>query len=1490
MRTALLILIYLFFLQTSFSQTPDFTIDRMVGIKVDYPWGLTIDSHNNLYVCDWQFRKFNQEGELDWRYNLKGITIENYRASNLATDKDDNLYLVNYSNSKVLKFDKDGNLLLEFGSFGSEPDQFRYPEDIAVDDNGNMYVLDSGNDRVQKYSRTGALIHSFKIVSDNPLYVEPTGIALDRDNNIYVVDGYFNKTVQKYSQEGNLLIDFKMVNQDIYLFNPYKIVIDSKGQVFISDLNEGSIQIFNTAGIYQRRIWYNTEPGALDGTKIHMAIDAADNLYVSDSRHQGDSQILKFSNSGQVLQKWGDTYKPSGFSIDNIGNVLFLDYRGIVTKFNSEGQKILQFGPTLLNREWISSAKRIEQDIHGNIYVLDSNQNGFSKPCIWKFSASGRLLNKFTDFGNDLNTGQYFSGLAVDLAGNMYVSDYYGRAVLKIGASGQFLQKITSNDDELTRMRNPSDVAVDPLGFIYTTDFDGDRIQKFSPNGEFIKQFGRYSPNQIDIDTRADIDIDDAGNVYVTSKVIDRKLNVYSNDGKLLYQIDGEISWVDVNGKGNKLAVYDGRSEAYTLYKSNAYKEAESFVSGIVYSDENQNCLQDKNEVGLEGIVVMATPGPYFTVTNSNGLYTLPLEQADYTITQVIPDKLGRTIRAICPENTGSHTVSINETNKFIENINFANQVTLSPYLSVSVSSTRRRRCFESTTKVTYTNSGFSPVNNAKVYLQLPKEVELLSADKTYTRLPNGTYVFVVGAVAAGQTGTITIQDKVVCGDESIRGLTVCTKAWITPGNQSAAPTPTTTVTGVCNSEKGMVRFVIRNTGQADMETGKQFRLYLDGQLSTIENYKLASGDSLVLWVPTGGKTARLEADQPEGNGDNTQASATVEACRKGATGIVSTGFVNTMPSDDEEAEVAEECLPIIDSFDPNDKLVTPVGRTEEKYTPTGVALKYKIRFQNTGTDVAYRVVVVDTLSAHLDLSTLERGATSHTARFEVSGKGRPVLTWTFDNIMLPDSTTNEPGSHGYIQFSIKPKADLPEKSLVENFADIFFDYNSPVRTNITANRIYDMPPVISENLRLDPEQIVATPGIESFSPAAGKYGTEVILTGKKFTTTPSSNKVYFNGLVASVVSATETELKVLVPATSATGVIKVETPDGAASSTEKFIVYQPPVISSFSPVEGIVGAEVTLTGQHLNPELIQSIKLGNDECEILSNTDNAVVVRVPSQSATSKFEIITKGGEAISSAAYVVWHQPQIISLSKQTDIIGATISITGENFAPAAERNKVWFGPAQAQVVQATSTLLTIKVPQGAQSGAVVVETPGGRTSSAISFDVIPGPVFVSMVPAKGSVGTEVEITGSHFGTLGVQDEITFNGEKALVLEASGQKYKVRVPRGATTGKVQIKGVGGVALSTSEFVIEDLTPAKAIEVYPNPTNGKFIISLLHADFDVEQVQIFTVTGLHVQTVTILQPQPDKTEIDLEPARPGIYLLHIKTDRGIIIKKISLL
>ncbi|WP_299754949.1 IPT/TIG domain-containing protein [uncultured Pontibacter sp.] len=929
------------------------------------------------------------------------------------------------------------------------------------------------------------------------------------------------------------------------------------------------------------------------------------------------------------------------------------------------------------------------------------------------------------------------------------------------------------------------------------------------------------------------------------------------------------------------MVIDDEMADGYSVYAADEYEIPQSTLKGIVYHDTNNNCLYDQGDKELSGIVVATNPGPYYAITGKDGSYTITVPPADYTLHAIIPQQEGRTITPTCPLPEQGNNVSVTNLGQQIQNINFANFVFAPPHLSVSLSSTRRRRCFDSTTTVHYQNSGFATAPDAKVYVQLPPEVELVSANKAYTRLSDGTYEFTVGNLAAGQQGTITIQDIVTCGDESVRGRTVCTRAWITPSNHSPGqPLPTVNITGRCDPASGMIRFVVRNSGTADMDKHELFRKYRDGRLSAVEQFRLAAGDSMVLLVPSMGYTWRLEADQPEGNGDNKTASVTIEGCTDTNSGqTVSSGLVNLMPTDDEEAEKAEECMMITDSYDPNDKLVTPVGRTPENYTPTNTALKYKIRFQNTGTDVAYRVVVVDTLSEHLDLSTLQLGAASHAHRLEVSGKGLPVLTWTFDNIMLPDSNANEPGSHGYIQFSIKPKADLPEKTAVENFADIFFDYNSPVRTNVTTNRIYDMPPVVDEEARVNLEDVLATPAIAAFAPAAGKFGSEITISGKRFATTATDNKVYLNGKAATVVSANGTELRVLVPEGASTGNLQVITPNGGTKATESFEVYQRPILRSFSPAEGVAGQTVTLQGQHLSINQVSEVYLGEQLCQVSMIGSSELQVIIPAGATTGKLSVTTAGGQVQSHLALKVWQQPAIAGISKRSDKAGTELRINGQNFAEKPDQNKVYVGQAEAQVLQASENFLLIKIP--ASAGKIKVITPGGEDLSNEMFELIPAPQLLQMQPAQGSVGTVVNLSGKHFSLLGKQDTISFNGIKAPVLLATSELIQVSVPRGVSTGKVEIKGVGGAAISASDFVVDELTLAESVVISPNPSNGSFVLDLHKADFEVQLLQVYSSLGQLVLEQRISSPRPNTVQVQLPNAQAGIYMLHLHTDRG---------
>lgn len=141
-------------------------------------------------------------------------------------------------------------------------------------------------------------------------------------------------------------------------------------------------------------------------------------------------------------------------------------------------------------------------------------------------------------------------------------------------------------------------------------------------------------------------------------------------------------------------------------------------------------------------------------------------------------------------------------------------------------------------------------------------------------------------------------------------------------------------------------------------------------------------------------------------------------------------------------------CFEIVNSHDPNNKEVYPLSYldTTQKW------LHYTVNFQNTGNAPAQHVYILDTLSSNLDWGSMQLLSYSHDNYTQVLPGG--IIKFNFPNINLPDSTTDEPGSHGFIRYKVKLKDNLPAGTTIENTAYIYFDFNSPVVTNTTLNTL----------------------------------------------------------------------------------------------------------------------------------------------------------------------------------------------------------------------------------------------------------------------------------------------------------------------------------------------------------------------------------------------------------------------------------------------------
>ena len=144
----------------------------------------------------------------------------------------------------------------------------------------------------------------------------------------------------------------------------------------------------------------------------------------------------------------------------------------------------------------------------------------------------------------------------------------------------------------------------------------------------------------------------------------------------------------------------------------------------------------------------------------------------------------------------------------------------------------------------------------------------------------------------------------------------------------------------------------------------------------------------------------------------------------------------------------------ILCGYDPNDKAVEPSH--EEGYTNIEEEdLVFKIRFQNTGNFPTEDIEIRDTLSEFLDINSVQYIGGSHDEFLTISRVNDRVLLFNYEDIFLPDSTANLAESQGYLIYTVEIKDELPEGTVIENTAHIYFDRNPAVVTNTTKNILY---------------------------------------------------------------------------------------------------------------------------------------------------------------------------------------------------------------------------------------------------------------------------------------------------------------------------------------------------------------------------------------------------------------------------------------------------
>ena len=488
--------------------------------------------------------------------------------------------------------------------------------------------------------------------------------------------------------------------------------------------------------------------------------------------------------------------------------------------------------------------------------------------------------------------------------------------------------------------------------------------------------------------------------------------------------------------------------EYLQLIRSSPSDTLEAGIGGKIFLDASGNCAYDSGESPFRNTKVVATglvTGEVFETTpDITGAYYLPVCTED-TLVEITLD-LSWNYGQNCPT---TYIVATNSNQTTIQDIPVG-LTSACPLLIVDLSTPFLRRCFFNSYSVQVCNLSTETIPDVYVEVKLDEYFQFSGGSIPGASIGNNSYSFDLGDMAAGACSQFQVFFNLSC--DAPLGFTHCSNAFVYPDTFCYTPPSWSganiEVQALCDGDS--VRLSIVNTGLGDMALPLDFVVVEDVIMFQSGNFQLNTGFDQPIAVPANGATWRIEAQQEPDHPWGGVAAVALEGCG----GLNTTGLVNIFPLNNPSPFQSRDCQENRGAYDPNDKQAFPRGYGSEHLVEANTDLDYLIRFQNTGTDTAFRVVVLDTLSKQLDIASVRPGVASHPYEFSIL-EGN-VLRFRFDNILLPDSNVNEAASHGFLKFQVAQKPDLANGIRIENRAAIYFDFNDPVLTNTTFHTIGD--------------------------------------------------------------------------------------------------------------------------------------------------------------------------------------------------------------------------------------------------------------------------------------------------------------------------------------------------------------------------------------------------------------------------------------------------
>lgn len=459
--------------------------NKNLYVSVNYDQIYQIDSLGNGAL----FSGRRYRGSIDGIAGQDGeINVVSYRfISGLAINTKNEIIVAD--KNSIRKIDLDGTVTTIAGNQDegdeigkAEEARFHQISDIALNKQQELYIVDEVNRKVKKLNQDGTV----STFIPKGLLKWPSSITINSNEIVLIFDSE-DKNILMFDQKGNLL---KIIKDNILRSQDYalnvKIKVDTHDNIILTSKDFVNL-IDKNFNITQYGLKNGTSRNGESKTATYKSpfdgvFDKNGNLFILD---KGNNLIRKMSKEGLVTTfcgngRYGKTVGkphftsfefPESIAIDNANNLYVIngEWKDVkIIKIDSNGHSSIFINP----KQKAFDYERLQDlaiDSKNNLYITDSKKN-----LIHKFDAQGNKI----EFDIPL-TFNDLAGLTIDNEDNLYLCDSQNNRIVKVFANKK-TQIITANNGII--LNEPENITIDKLGNIYVTDHNRTRIIKIEKN------------------------------------------------------------------------------------------------------------------------------------------------------------------------------------------------------------------------------------------------------------------------------------------------------------------------------------------------------------------------------------------------------------------------------------------------------------------------------------------------------------------------------------------------------------------------------------------------------------------------------------------------------------------------------------------------------------------------------------------------------------------------------------------------------------------------------------------------------------------------------------------------------------------------------------------------------------------------------------------------------------------------------------------------